>query len=240
MSVAGRGALVAGGEERQWRACHQQRGASPALEKIAKERLAASRRSRQWLGRAKKNGLRKGSSGEAIMSGNAEIDEATRKMSFLAGLAASGVLTSALRLITKATFEHNHDGLRKGAMLFFAVASLLELISLLLYAYVFPKLSIVKYYRSKAASEGLKTVSADLAAAGIRVHNKQEDTGKHVLGQWYALVLITSYNVLDFLGRYTPLGPEANALGNLLVVFLLGGLFSGVALDWLWLIGKGW
>nr|ABK96786.1 unknown [Populus trichocarpa x Populus deltoides] len=33
-------------------------------------------------------------------------------------------------------------------------------------------------------------------------------------------------------------GPEANALGNLLVLFLLGGIFSGVALDWLWLIGK--
>ncbi|KAL9383994.1 hypothetical protein Peur_024317 [Populus x canadensis] len=33
-------------------------------------------------------------------------------------------------------------------------------------------------------------------------------------------------------------GPEANALGNLLVLFLLGGIFSGAALDWLWLIGK--
>ncbi|KAK8954946.1 Equilibrative nucleotide transporter 3 [Platanthera zijinensis] len=283
------------------------------------------------------------------MVGDLAIMHSDFIQSFLAGLAASGALTSALRLITKAAFEHNHDGLRKGAMLFFAVASLLELISLLLYAYVFPKLSIVKYYRSKAASEGLKTVSADLAAAGIDVHNKQEDeedqkrkerltmrrllienwdyalgmyliyvltlsiipgflsedTGNHVLGSWYALVLITSYNVLDLIGRYTPLvkylriesrkwlliaicsrfgfipafyftaksggqgwmimltsllglsnghltvcsltaapkgykGPEANALGNLLVVFLLGGLFSGVALDWLWLIGKGW
>ncbi|PKU60457.1 Equilibrative nucleotide transporter 2 [Dendrobium catenatum] len=35
--------------------------------------------------------------------------------SFMAGLAASGALTSALRLITKASFEHKHDGLRKGA-----------------------------------------------------------------------------------------------------------------------------
>ncbi|MFS8026035.1 putative equilibrative nucleoside transporter [Helianthus anomalus] len=34
-------------------------------------------------------------------------------------------------------------------------------------------------------------------------------------------------------------GPEANALGNILVVFLLGGIFAGVALDWLWLIGNG-
>lgn len=35
-------------------------------------------------------------------------------------------------------------------------------------------------------------------------------------------------------------GPEQNALGNILVMFLLGDIFAGVTLDWLWLIGKGW
>ncbi|KAG0483903.1 hypothetical protein HPP92_011987 [Vanilla planifolia] len=269
--------------------------------------------------------------------------------SFLAGIAASGAFTSVLRLITKASFEHADGGLRKGALMFFAIASLFELLCVLLYAFVFPKLPIVEYYRSKAASEGSKTVSADLAAAGIQVQNTtqdvedprslerltlsqllmqnwdyamdlyliyvltlsivpgflSEDTGNHSLGSWYALVLISMYNLLDLFGRYTPLikclniesrkrlmvatmsrflfipafyftaklgkqgwmimltsligltnghltvcvltaapkgykGPEANALGNLLVLFLLGGIFSGVVLDWLWLIGKGW
>ncbi|KAK8960972.1 Equilibrative nucleotide transporter 3 [Platanthera guangdongensis] len=298
--------------------------------------------------------------------------------SFLAGIAASGALTSGLRLATKAAFEHSHDGLRKGA-------SMRKLL-----------LPIVRYYRAKAASEGSKTVSADLAAAGISVKDEpkaeedpkrldrlsmkqllmknwdyvldlyliyvltlsifpgflSEDTGNHALGSWYALVLISMYNVMDLIGRYIPRriyiesrkglmivimsrflfvpafyftakygaqgwmimltsllgitngyltvcvltiapngykfassvvrlavlrlpcgsrlgpiyrtvhsppnsarpvsqntdakwsflvqGPEANALGNLLVMFLLGGIFSGVALDWLWLIGKGW
>ncbi|BFG26247.1 equilibrative nucleotide transporter 3 [Prunus yedoensis var. nudiflora] len=268
--------------------------------------------------------------------------------SFLAGLAASGALTSALRLITKAAFENSHNGLRKGALLFFAISSFFELLCVILYAFAFPKLPIVKYYRSKAASEGSKTVSADLAAGGIqtlpeadeeeqrdleRLGNKQlllqnidyaldmfliyaltlsifpgflsEDTGSHSLGTWYALVLIAMYNVNDLIGRYIPLvkflklenrrglmvvilsrfllvpafyftakygdqgwmimltsflglsngyltvcvltsapkgykGPEQNALGNLLVVFLLVGIFAGVTLDWLWLIGKGW
>lgn len=36
----------------------------------------------------------------------------------MAGLAASGVLTSALRLITKAAFESSKDGLRIGASKF--------------------------------------------------------------------------------------------------------------------------
>ncbi|KAK4286202.1 hypothetical protein QN277_002793 [Acacia crassicarpa] len=269
--------------------------------------------------------------------------------SFLCGLAASGVLTSSLRLITKAAFENSRDGLRKGAIMFFAISTFFELVCVLLYAFVFPKLPIVKYYRSKAASEGSKTVTADLVAGGIqastierdeedpklleRKGNKQlllenidyaldmfliyvltlsifpgflsEDTGSHSLGPWYALVLIATYNVCDLIGRYIPLlkflkmecrklititvlsrfllipafyfvakygdqgwmimltgllglsngyltvcvltaapkgykGPEQNALGNILVLFLLGGIFAGVTLDWLWLIGKGW
>ncbi|KAL3375932.1 hypothetical protein AABB24_002729 [Solanum stoloniferum] len=270
--------------------------------------------------------------------------------SFLAGLAASGALTSSLRLITKAAFDNSQDGLRKGAILFFAVSTLFELLCVLLYAFVFPKLPIVKYYRAKAASEGSKTVASDLAAAGVykqgpetkdehdpqqveRLNNKElllqnidyaidlfliyaltlsifpgflsEDTGSHNLGSWYALVLVAMYNVWDLIGRYIPLikclklesrkglmvvillrslfvpafyftakygdqgwmimltsllgvsnghltvcvltcapkgykGPEQNALGNLLVLFLLGGIFAGVTLDWLWLIGKGW
>uniref|UniRef100_A0A0D3GSB4 Equilibrative nucleoside transporter n=1 Tax=Oryza barthii TaxID=65489 RepID=A0A0D3GSB4_9ORYZ len=269
--------------------------------------------------------------------------------SFFAGLAASGMITSALRLITKAAFENSRDGLRKGAMLFSSISCFFELLCVLLYAFIFPKLPIVKFYRSKAASEGSLTVAADLAAGGIqnranslseedpscveRLSTKQlllqntdyaldlfliylltlsifpgflaENTGSHSLGSWYALVLIASYNVWDLIGRYIPLieqvklrsrkviliavvsrfllipafyytakysdqgwmimltsflglsngyltvcilteapkgykGPEQNALGNLLVLSLLGGIFCGAILDWLWLIGKGW
>ncbi|XP_057451027.1 equilibrative nucleotide transporter 3-like isoform X2 [Lotus japonicus] len=268
--------------------------------------------------------------------------------SFLAGAAASGALTSVLRLITKAAFENSKGGLRKGAIMFFVISTFFELLCVMLYAFVFPKLPIVKYYRSKAASEGSKTVSADLAAGGILTSPRgdiedgtqlerkgkmqllqenfdyaldlflthvltlsifpgflSEDTGSHSLGTWYALVLITMYNVCDLIGRYIPLlktlklesrklitatticrfllvpafyftakygsqgwmimltcflgisngyltvcvltsapkgykGPEQNALGNLLVLFLVGGILAGVALDWLWLIGKGW
>ncbi|KAH7569015.1 hypothetical protein ACOSP7_012180 [Xanthoceras sorbifolium] len=265
--------------------------------------------------------------------------------SFLAGLAAAGALTSALRLLTKAAFEKSHDGLRKGVILFLAICTFFEFLCVLLYAYFFPKLPIVKYFRAKAASEGSKTVSADLAAAGIQTKSDQaeeakqlerlstkqlffqnidyaldlfliyvltfsifpgflyENTGEHKLGAWYALVLIASYNAWDLISRYIPLvdclklesrkwlmivilsrfllvpafyftakygdqgwmimltsflgltngyltvcvftvapkgykGPEQNALGNILVLCLMGGKFAGVALDWLWLIGK--
>ncbi|KAI4296597.1 hypothetical protein L6164_036545 [Bauhinia variegata] len=267
-------------------------------------------------------------------------------MSFLAGAAASGALASLLRMLTKVVFEKSHNGLRKGAILFFAISTFIELLAILLYAIYFPILPIVKYYRSKAALEGSKTVSADLAAAGIqtdenqvkgdsehheRLNNKDlllqnidyaadlfltymltlsifpgflyENTGAHHLGTWYPLVLVAMYNVWDLISRYIPIveclklesrkgimvavlsrfllvpafyftakygeqgwmmlltsflgltngyltvrvltaapkgykGPEQNALGNLLVLCHLCGLFIGVALDWLWLIGK--
>ncbi|KAK3433219.1 hypothetical protein EUGRSUZ_D00755, partial [Eucalyptus grandis] len=259
--------------------------------------------------------------------------------SFFARIAASGALTSGMRLITKAAFDKAHDGLRKGAMLFLAISTFFEFICIILYATWFAKIPIVKHYRSKAASEGSKIVSADLAAAVIqtqdgdskedRLSNKQlllqnidyatdlyliyvltltifpgflyENTGTHQLGSWYALVLIAMYNVWDLISRYIPLigwlklesrkgllivilarfllvpafyftarygdqgwmimlvsflglskgyltvcvmtvapkgykGPEQNALGNLLVLFILGGLFSGVSLVWQWII----
>ncbi|MFS8022640.1 putative equilibrative nucleoside transporter, MFS transporter superfamily [Helianthus anomalus] len=268
--------------------------------------------------------------------------------SFLAGMAASGALTSALRLITEAVFSNIDNGLRKGALLFLSISILFEFLCIFLYAFVFTKLPIVKHYRRKAADEGSKTVSSDLSAAGIktdltqrlvdgepsnldRLSNKEllfqnfdyaldlflifvltlsifpgflyENTGTHQLGSWYPLVLVATFNVGDLISRYIPLipclklqsrkgllivvvsrfllvpafyftakygdqgwmimlvsilgltngyllvcvltaapkgykGPEQNALGNLLVFFLLGGIFLGAALDWLWLIGN--
>ncbi|XP_040367198.1 equilibrative nucleotide transporter 3 [Rosa chinensis] len=88
--------------------------------------------------------------------------------SFLSGLAAAGALTSVLRLITKAVFDKYNNGFRKGAMLFLSISTFIQFVCILLYAIYFPRLPIVKYYRSKAASEGSKTVSADLATAGIQ------------------------------------------------------------------------
>lgn len=118
--------------------------------------------------------------------------------SFFAGLAASGALTSGLRLITKAAFDKSPNGLRKGtsmyhiffllfkkkrvksfiliffsAVLFLAVSTFVEFLCIFLYAYVFSKLPIVKYYRTKAAREGSKTVSSDLAAAGIQTKSNK-------------------------------------------------------------------
>ncbi|KAI5012017.1 hypothetical protein ZWY2020_024151 [Hordeum vulgare] len=109
---------------------------------------------------------------EGAMTGDLSLMCPEFIQSFSAGMAASGAITSALRLVTKAAFEKSRDGLRRGAMLFFAASCVFEVLCVVLYAHVFPKLPIVKFYRAKAASEGSLTVAADLAAAGLQRHPK--------------------------------------------------------------------
>ncbi|KAK9057991.1 hypothetical protein SSX86_022831 [Deinandra increscens subsp. villosa] len=94
--------------------------------------------------------------------------------SFLAGLAASGALTSILRLITKAAFENIEHGLRKGALVFLTISTVFEFLCILLYVFFFPNLPIVKYYRAKAAREGSKTVVSDLNAVGVLLESNQQ------------------------------------------------------------------
>ncbi|XP_024929036.2 equilibrative nucleotide transporter 3 isoform X3 [Ziziphus jujuba] len=233
--------------------------------------------------------------------------------SFLAGLAASGALTSALRLITKAAFENTKDGLRKGA-----TSEGSKTVSADLAAGGIQTLLEIDgedpNKLQRLSNKELLFQNMDYALDMFLIYVLtlsifpgflSEDTGSHSLGTWYALVLIAMYNVCDLIGRYIPLfkflkltsrrglmiailsrfllipafyftakygdqgwmilltsflgltngyftvcvltsapkgykGPEQNALGNLLVLFLVGGLFAGVTLDWLWLIGKGW
>ncbi|KEH36494.1 transmembrane protein, putative [Medicago truncatula] len=82
-------------------------------------------------------------------------------------------------------------------VLFFGISIFFELLCIILYAIYFPKLSIVEYYCSKAAPEGLKTVSADLTVDGI-----QDEISQQVM---YTLVLIAVFNVSDLISRsYSP------------------------------------
>jgi len=89
-------------------------------------------------------------------------------------------------------------------MLFFCISAFFQLLCVLLYATVFPKLPIIKFYRLKAASEGSKTVSADLISAGIHEHNKpngEEDPGQQRLSNMQLLSQNLDY-ALDILLIY--------------------------------------
>lgn len=73
------------------------------------------------------------------------------------------------------------------AVLFLSISTFIEFLCIFLYAYVFPQLPIVKYYRSKAASEGSKTVAADLAAAGIHTEASKLSIYIYIIGKYIHL-----------------------------------------------------
>ncbi|KAI3887096.1 hypothetical protein MKW92_034230 [Papaver armeniacum] len=135
--------------------------------------------------------------------------------SFLAGGAASGVLTSVLRLSTKGVFEKSKNGLRKGATSEGSKTVMADLAA-----------AGVKMQQNEVSEKGPNDELERLSHKQLLLENKDyaiiaflatvlsfsifpgflaEDTGKHGLGTWYALVLIAMYNVLDFLARYIPL-----------------------------------
>ncbi|XP_048633123.1 equilibrative nucleotide transporter 7-like, partial [Brassica napus] len=147
---------------------------------------------------------------------------------FAAGLGIAGAITSGLSLFTKAVFQNFRDGLRKGALLFLGISSVIEILCVVIYALLFPKLSIVQNYQAHSISNQMETteVSRVLPIDNLQLARENiyklislfltyamtlsifpgflfENTGKHELNSWYPLVLITCFNVCDALSRYT-------------------------------------
>ncbi|KAH0943019.1 hypothetical protein HID58_002656 [Brassica napus] len=175
--------------------------------------------------------------------------------SFVAGLGVAGAITSALRLVTKAVFDKSPNGLRKGALLFLAFSTLIEFICMLLYIYMYPLVLVASYNvwdafsRYIPLSKHLKIESIKWITSCVLVRflfvpafyftAKSADQGWMVL-LTSLLGLTNGYLTVCVLAnkpksKYNVL--ETDALGNLLVSFMLGGIFAGVCLGWLWLIG---
>ncbi|KAI3994846.1 hypothetical protein MKX01_037397 [Papaver californicum] len=127
--------------------------------------------------------------------------------SYLDGLAASGALTSALRLVTKAAFGNSRNGLS----MYFAISMLFELLCLTLYAHATEE---KPEYMELLNNKQLIVQNMDYAVTIFLVFFLTfsnfpgfltEDTKKHSLGSWHALVIIAMYNVWNLIGRYIPL-----------------------------------
>ncbi|KAG2288419.1 hypothetical protein Bca52824_048023 [Brassica carinata] len=176
---------------------------------------------------------------------------------FAAGLGIAGALTSGLSLLTKAVFQNSRDGLRKGALLFLAISSVIEFLCVVIYALLFPKLSIVQNYQAHSVSNQMETteVSRVLPIDNLQLARENiyklsslfltyamtlsifpgflfENTGKHELNSWYPLVLITCFNVCDALSRYTTMIIFALARVLLVPAFY----FTAIYADQGWMI----
>lgn len=74
-------------------------------------------------------------------------------------------------------------------MVFLAISIFVEFQCTFLYAFVFPNLPVVKYYRAKAAREGSETVASGLSIVGAEIGFDQHV--KSSLFSFYKFKLVT-------------------------------------------------
>ncbi|TYG44870.1 hypothetical protein ES288_D11G129500v1 [Gossypium darwinii] len=119
-----------------------------------------------------------------------------------------------LRILTKAVFPQDADGLRKSAYLYFFTSIVFMVICIVLYN-VAHKLPIMQYYeelKAEAVKEekakkgtvkwyGFGIVLIYVVTLSIFPGYITEDVHSLVLKDWYLVLLITGYNVFDLVGK---------------------------------------
>lgn len=148
----------------------------------------------------------------------------------LAKLFNAGVLISLLRIITKAAYSQDALGLRKSANLYFSVSIMIMAICIVFYN-VAHRLPVIRYYKAlkvQAVYEekelegpltgshwrssllntvgkvkwcGFGIVLIYLVTLSIFPGYITEDVHSELLKDWYAVILITGYNVFDLVGK---------------------------------------
>ncbi|XP_019163990.1 PREDICTED: equilibrative nucleotide transporter 1-like [Ipomoea nil] len=148
----------------------------------------------------------------------------------LAGTAASGVLVSMLRILTKAVFPQDADGLRKSANLYFIVSIAVMALCIVFYN-VAHKLPVIQYYndlKAQAVNEekeekgnlstklwistlwdiigtikwyGFGIFVIYVVTLSIFPGYITEDVHSQILDDWYPILLITGYSVFDLVGK---------------------------------------
>ncbi|XP_010905297.1 equilibrative nucleotide transporter 1 [Elaeis guineensis] len=148
----------------------------------------------------------------------------------VAGTAASGVLVSAMRIVTKAIYPQDARGLRKSANLYFIVSILVMVICLVCYN-VADRLPVIQYYKDikmqaqkvenseKGSMSGstwrstLWHIVGRIKCFGFGIFliyvvtlsifpgYVTEDVHSEVLKDWYPIMLMAGYNVFDLVGK---------------------------------------
>ncbi|XP_004228548.1 equilibrative nucleotide transporter 1 [Solanum lycopersicum] len=163
-----------------------------------------------------------------VVGAAGELPERYMQATF-AGTAASGVLVSLLRILTKAVYPQDANGLRKSANLYF-IFSIAVMILCIVFYNIAHRLPIIKYYndlKTQAVNEekedkgdltpelwrstldifgtvkwyGFGIVSLYVVTLSIFPGYITEDVHSQLLKDWYPILLITGYNVFDLVGK---------------------------------------
>ncbi|CAL5396144.1 unnamed protein product [Camellia sinensis] len=178
----------------------------------------------------------------------------------VAGTAASGgVLVSFLRIFTKAVYPQDTSGLRQSAILYFIVSIVVMIICVVFYN-VAHRLPVIKYYndlKTQAKNEqeengvltgalwrsalfnivgrikwyGFGILIIYVVTLSIFPGYITEDVHSQTLKDWYPILLLTSYNVFDLVGKSLTalylLGNASVAIGSSFARLLFLPLFWG-------------
>ncbi|XP_058102618.1 equilibrative nucleotide transporter 1-like [Magnolia sinica] len=151
-----------------------------------------------------------------------------------AGLAASGVIVSVLRIITKAIYPHDASGLRSSANLYFGVSIVIMVICLICYN-ISNKLPVIQYYKdlkTKAQEEEEENDKPYLSKSpwksslwdvtrrvkwlafarflifvvtfSIFPGHITEDVHSRILNDWYPILLIACESLFNLVGMSLP------------------------------------
>ncbi|XP_009625619.1 equilibrative nucleotide transporter 1 [Nicotiana tomentosiformis] len=147
----------------------------------------------------------------------------------VAGTAASGVLASLLRILTKAVYPQDAQGLRRSANLYFIFSIAVTILCIIFYN-VAHRLPVIKYYNDlkiQALNEekedkgdltpelwrstldivgtvkwyGFGILSIYVVTLCIFPGYITEDVHSQLLKDWYPIILITGFNVFDLVGK---------------------------------------
>lgn len=145
-------------------------------------------------------------------------------------LLIAGVLVSLLRILTKAVYSQDAEGLRSSANLYFAV-SIVGMIVCIVFHNLAHRLPVIKYFNKlkiqavnqETEEKGLLTgpvwratlweiigrvkwygigiVAIYIVTLAIFPGYITEDVHSEILKDWYSILLITAYNVFDLVGK---------------------------------------
>ncbi|PWA54871.1 nucleoside transporter family protein [Artemisia annua] len=135
-----------------------------------------------------------------------------------AGTASSGILVSLLRIITKASLPHTPQGLRTSAHFYFIVSTAILMVCIVC-CNLLHKLPVMEQHYKQLQHEHPTSTAKlwDVAkmiqwpALGVFIIYTvtlsifpgflAENIKSKVLKDWYPIVLITTYNIADFIGK---------------------------------------
>ncbi|CAI9286466.1 unnamed protein product [Lactuca saligna] len=166
------------------------------------------------------SGLADGLVGGSLVGATGELPGRYMQAVF-AGNATAGLMVSILRVITKASLPHTKKGLRTSTQIYFVFSALIVLICVIC-TNVLDKLPMIRYYRNKSRNEATGHMAIGthfwvvvkkirwFVTAGLVIYivslsifpgYLSENVSSDYFKDWYPIILITTFNVGDFLGK---------------------------------------